>query len=275
MQMMKLNHYLTAKKLKLNLKITFLGTGTSQGVPMITCECKVCQSPDQRDKRYRSSVLIEVKGKVFVIDTGPDFRNQMLENRVMRLDGILITHSHKDHVAGLDDVRAYNYHMNKAMDLYATEDSQAQLKREFEYVFNGFHYPGIPQINLHTISLDPFEVAGVPVIPIRVMHYKLPVLGFRIGNFAYITDANHIEPEEMQKIKGVDVLVLNALRHEKHISHFTLEEAIAVAQESNARQTYFTHISHQLGLHAEVDEQLPAGINLAHDRLSIEIADTF
>lgn len=257
------------------MKITFLGSGTSAGVPMIACECEVCRSTDSRDKRYRAAVLVEAKGRVLVIDTGPDFRNQMLENQVKRLDGILITHSHKDHVAGLDDVRAFNFSMDQPMEVYATEASQQQLKREFEYVFSGFQYPGIPQINLHTIDTEPFEAAGMPVVPIKVMHYKLPVLGFRIGNFAYITDANYIAPEEIEKIKGVDVLVLNALRHEKHISHFTLQEAIEVAQECGAKQTYFTHISHQLGLHAEIDPQLPAGINLAYDRLSIEIEDTF
>lgn len=207
-----------------------------------------------------------------VVDTGPDFRYQMLRAKVNHLDAVLFTHGHKDHTAGLDDVRAYNYFQQEPMDIYATEETQQVLRREFSYVFDKPNYPGIPQLDLHTITGDEmFLVNGLPVLPIKVMHHRLEVLGFRIGDFTYITDANYIAPKEIEKIRGSKVLVLNALRHETHISHFTLEEAIAVAREINAEQTYFTHISHQLGLHAEVDTHLPAGMHLAYDGLQIDL----
>lgn len=254
------------------MKVTFLGTGTSQGVPVIGCHCNVCTSTDSRDKRLRTSVLIEVEDTNIVIDTGPDFRQQMLTNKVDKLDAIIFTHSHKDHVAGLDDIRAYNYLQGKAMEIYATEPTQAILKKEFDYVFTNKTYPGIPQMNLNTINgSDPFVINGVEIIPIRVLHYKMEVLGFRIGDFTYITDANYIAHEEMDKAKGSKAFVLNALRHEKHISHFTLSEAIEIAKALKPEQTYFTHISHQLGTHTEVSETLPEHMQLAYDGLTISL----
>lgn len=253
------------------MKVTFLGTGTSQGVPIIGCDCAVCTSPDKHDNRLRTSVLIETPETNIVIDTGPDFRYQMLRANVRKLDAILFTHGHKDHVAGLDDVRAYNYFQQKPMEIYANAHTQEIIHREFEYVFNNKFYPGIPQLSINTIDSEPFEVGGITIIPIKVMHYKLEVLGFRIGDFTYITDANHIAPEEMDKARGSKALVLNALRHEQHISHFNLQEAIDMANEIKADQTYFTHLSHQMGLHLEIDSHLPPGIQLAYDGLSIEV----
>ncbi len=253
------------------MKVTFLGTGTSQGVPVIACHCKVCTSSDVRNNRLRSSVMIEYKDKVFVIDSGPDFRYQMLREKVQQLDAILFTHEHKDHVAGLDDVRAFNFKHDREIDVYAEERVQHALKNEFSYIFSGIHYPGIPRVVMHDIKNELMQVQGVEIMPIRAMHYKLPVYGFRIGDFSYITDAKTITDEELEKVKGSKVLVLNALRREEHISHFTLEEAVALAQRLKIPQTYFTHISHQLGLHEEVCTELPQGISLAYDTMSIVI----
>jgi phosphoribosyl 1,2-cyclic phosphate phosphodiesterase len=253
------------------VKITFLGTGTSQGVPVIACECAICTSTDTRNNRLRSSVMIETNGKVFVIDSGPDFRYQMLREKVNQLDAILITHEHKDHIAGLDDVRAFNFKHDREIDVYAEERVQNALKNEFSYIFSGLNYPGLPRVVLHHIKEKGMNVQGVEVMPIRALHFKLPVFGFRIGDFTYITDAKTISAEEKEKIKGTKVLVLNALRRDEHISHFTLEEAIALAQEIGAEQTYLTHISHQLGLHEEVQGELPKGVYLAYDRLSLSI----
>ncbi len=253
------------------MTITLLGTGTSQGVPVIACDCEVCTSADPKDKRLRSSVMVEVNGKVIVIDSGPDFRYQMLREKVKHLDAIIFTHEHKDHVAGMDDIRAFNYRQQSAMDIYATEHVQTALKREFAYVFHEFKYPGVPQVNLLTITNAIFEVKGIPVIPIEVLHYKLPVLGFRIGDFTYITDAKTIAPEEREKITGSKILVINALQRDKHISHFTLDEAVEFAQQMGAQQTYFTHISHKLGKHADVSLELPPNIHLAYDGLKFEM----
>ncbi len=253
------------------MKVTFLGTGTSQGVPVIGCDCAVCTSPDKHDTRLRTSVLIETPETNIVIDTGPDFRYQMLRANVRKLDAIIFTHGHKDHVAGLDDVRAYNYFQQQPMEIYANAHTQEIIHREFEYVFNNKFYPGIPQLSINTIDSEPFEVGGITIIPIKVMHYKLEVLGFRIGDFTYITDANQIAPEEIDKARGSKALVLNALRHEQHISHFSLQEAIDMACEIKPEQTYFTHMSHQIGLHLEIDSHLPPGIQLAYDGLTIEV----
>jgi phosphoribosyl 1,2-cyclic phosphate phosphodiesterase len=254
------------------VKVTFLGTGTSQGVPVIACSCRVCTSGNPKDTRLRSSILIESPAGNVVVDTTPDFRYQMLRAKVKHLEAVLITHSHKDHIAGMDDIRAFNYFQQSHIDIYATDHSQQVIMREFAYAFADFKYPGIPEIHLQTITDEPFEINGMTVVPINVMHYKMPVMGFRIHDFTYITDANFIAAEEKEKIRGSKVLVLNALRHEKHISHFTLGEAIALATELEVPQVYFTHISHQLGLHDEVSLELPNGMALAYDGLEIEVA---
>lgn len=254
------------------MRVTFLGTGTSQGVPFIGCDCPVCTSTNPKDTRLRTSVWVETPEASIVIDSGPDFRYQMLRAKVRRLDAIIFTHGHKDHVAGMDDVRAYNYHDHRPMEVYATEETQVVLKREFEYVFDPAKaYPGIPQVNLHTITSAPFSINGLTITPIKVLHYKLEVLGFRINNFSYVTDANYIAPEELAKAKGSDAFVINALRHEEHISHYTLKEAIEVAKEVGAKDTYFTHISHQLGLHDYIDSELPSGMHLAYDGLVLNL----
>lgn len=253
------------------MKVTFLGTGTSQGIPLIACGCDVCSSENAKDKRLRVSIMIEVDGKNIVIDSGPDFRQQMLREKVKTLEAIVFTHEHKDHVAGLDDVRAFNYFTGRHLDVYANEQVQVALKREFHYIFSGDNYPGIPKVNVITIDTDPFLVSGVKFTPIQVLHYKLPVLGFRVNDFTYITDANYIAEEEIEKIKGTKVLVLNALRREKHISHFTLMEALELVKKINPDKAYLTHISHQMGLHDEVSKELPSNVELAYDGLQLEL----
>ena len=253
------------------MKVTFLGSGTSQGIPVIACSCAVCTSADTRDNRLRSSILLQVDDKNIVIDSGPDFRYQMLRAGVMHLDALVFTHEHKDHTAGLDDIRAFNYKQGEAINVYAHKRVQDALKKEFSYIFAHHKYPGIPQLDLFEIGHHPFEVAGVPFIPIEVMHFQLPVLGFRIADFTYITDAKTVSDVEKAKIKGSKVLVINALQQEKHISHFTLEEAVAFAQEIGAEKTYFTHISHRLGTHQKISEIVPAGVELAYDGLCINL----
>ncbi len=252
------------------MTITFLGTGTSQGVPVIACGCEVCTSADVRDKRLRSSILVE-GDKTVVIDSGPDFRYQMLRANVQHLDALVFTHEHKDHVAGMDDIRAFNYKQNSPIDVWAEERVQLAIKKEFHYIFSEFKYPGIPQVNLNTITNEPFLIGDIKFTPIEVMHYKLPVKGFRINDFTYITDAKTISDSEKELIKGSSILVINALQKQTHISHFTLEEAIAFAQEIGAERTYFTHISHRLGKHEYISKELPLGIELAYDGLKLEI----
>ena len=251
------------------VKLTFLGTGTSQGVPLIACTCRVCQSADTKDKRLRTSVMIEHNGSSFVIDTGPDFRQQMLREKVKQLDAVIFTHEHKDHLAGLDDVRAFNFLTKKAVNIYASERVQEVIKREFPYVFSGEKYPGIPELALHTITDKPFVINNSCFTPIEVMHYKMPVKAFRIEGLTYITDANFISEAEKEKIKGSDIIIVNALRKEPHISHFTFQQAIDLMQELKPKQAYFTHISHQLGLHAQVEKELPSFIKLAYDGLQV------
>ena len=252
------------------MKITFLGTGTSQGIPVIACNCDVCLSENEKDKRLRVSVLIEHQDKTIVIDTGPDFRQQMLRENVQNLDAVVFTHEHKDHIAGLDDVRAFNFKQQKDMDIYASTHVQNALRREFHYAFDEFKYPGVPELKLHAVTDDVFEVEGIPFIPINVKHYKLPVKGYRIGNFTYITDANRIEDKELEKIKGSEIIVLNALRKEPHISHFTLDEAIELLVKLKPKKAYLTHISHLMGKHDDVATELPDFIEIAYDGLVIE-----
>lgn len=251
------------------LKITFLGTGTSTGVPMIACDCEVCQSSNPKNARLRSSILVESSTTTFVIDTTPDFRYQMLRARVKKLDAVLFTHPHKDHIAGLDDVKAFSYFNGKPMQVFANSLTEEAVKREFAYVFSDKKYPGIPEINLNSIDLTPFFIGDIPVIPILVWHLKMPVYGYRFGSFTYITDANRIDEVEKEKITGSQTMVVNTLRHERHISHFTLNEAIALVQELKIPTAYFTHISHQLGLYEQVSELLPPGIALAYDQLQL------
>ncbi|TBR18588.1 MAG: MBL fold metallo-hydrolase [Chitinophagaceae bacterium] len=253
------------------LKITFLGTGTSSGVPMISCNCEVCASVDKKDKRLRPSVLIQSSTTTIVIDTTPDFRYQMLRENVKQLDAVLLTHSHKDHIAGLDDVRAFNFFYKKVMPVYANSATETAIQKEFSYVFSGEKYPGIPVLDLITIPEELFFIGDIPVIPIKVWHHKMAVLGFRFGNFTYITDANKIDDSEKEKIKGSKVMVLNALRKQQHLSHFTLGEAIDLVKEIQVPTAYFTHISHQLGIHQQVEAELPEGIHLAFDGLVLQL----
>lgn len=242
-----------------------MGTGTSSGVPMIACDCVVCQSKDQKDNRLRSSILIQSATTTVVIDTTPDFRIQMLRSNVNKLDAVVFTHPHKDHVAGLDDVKAYNYFQGQPMPIFANSLTQEALKREFNYVFSDQKYPGVPDLVLHDIIDEPFTIGDLKFTPIFVWHLKMPVVGFRIGDFTYITDANSIEDQEKEKIAGSKTIVLNALRKEKHISHFSLQEAIDLVKELNIPEAYFTHISHQMGLHQEINKDLPNGMHLAYD----------
>lgn len=253
--------------------ITLLGTGTSSGIPLIGCRCDVCRSLDYRDKRLRVSVYVETQGKCFVIDTGPDFRQQMLREDITQLDAVIFTHQHKDHTAGLDDVRAFNFLQNKDMPVYGRLQVLEQLKREFEYVFADYRYPGIPRLQLHEITNTPFDVLGVTFTPIDMLHHRLPVFGFRIGNFAYLTDVNHIPEAEVAKLQNLDVLVLGALQRETHISHFNLQQAIDTVTILKPKVTYFTHLSHKMGRHAEVEKELPAHIRLGFDGLKIRLED--
>ncbi len=236
---------------------------------MIGCDCEVCMSTDKKDKRLRSSILVESAKTVLVVDTGPDFRYQMLRHKVKHLDAVVFTHPHKDHLAGLDDIKAYNYFTKKPMEVYADSLTEEALRRDFYYAFTDTRYPGIPELNLNTITMDPFRVGDIDLTPILVWHLKMPVMGFRFGKFTYITDANRIEETEKEKIRGSEVLVLNALRKQRHISHFNLGQAIELVQELEIPRAYFTHLSHQMGKHEETEAELPSGIHLAYDGLEL------
>lgn len=257
------------------MKIRFLGTGTSTGVPMIACPCEVCTSPDSKDKRLRVSIYLEIEHLCLGIDAGPDFRQQMLRENITQLDAVLFTHEHKDHTAGLDDVRAFNFFQHKDMPVYGRKPVLEQIKKEFAYAFSEIKYPGIPRIELIEITEQPFQIQNIDIIPIDVMHFMLPVFGFRIKNFAYITDVNMIPDSEYKKLQNLDVLVLGALQQTEHLSHFTLSQAIEVAQKINAKTTYFTHISHRMGRHEAVESQYLRPISdtmfLAYDGLHLEI----
>ncbi len=251
------------------IKITFLGTGTSQGVPLIACNCEVCTSANSKDKRLRSSILIETAKTRIVIDSGPDFRQQMLREKIKKLDAVVFTHEHKDHVAGLDEVKAFNFINKMRMPAYVTPSVKKALHREFAYIFAEVQYPGIPQVDLYDFDKNPFSIGDINLLPIEVLHYKMPVKAFRVNDFAYVTDANFISEKEKQKLLNLNVLVLNALRREPHLSHFTLNEAVALIAELKPRKAYLTHISHQLGLHDEVSKELPANVELAVDGLQL------
>ena len=252
------------------MKLTFLGTGTSQGVPVIACHCRVCRSGDIRDSRLRTSALLTVDDRNILFDIGPDFRQQMLREKVEHIDAILITHAHRDHVAGLDDIRSFNYVQHRKMEVYLNAEARHAIERDYHYIFEPHQYPGLPEANLHTVE-GPFTVGDIPVMPIKAMHKDLPVLGYRIGELAYITDANHIAPEEMAKLQGVKVLVINALRKEKHFSHYCLSEALEIIGKVAPERAFLTHMSHEMGLHAEISAELPAGVQLAYDGLKIEV----
>lgn len=253
------------------MEIEFLGTGTSQGVPVIACECSICTSSDIRNHRLRSSLLVRVTNQTIVIDTGPDFRQQMLRAKVKQLDAILLTHEHKDHIAGLDDIRPFNQLQQRSIHVYAEDIVEQALHREFSYIFAQQKYPGVPEIEIHRIDEHDFQVFDIPVIPIRVIHFKLPILGYRIGEMTYITDASYIPQSEISKIFGCKVLVINALRLEKHYSHFNLRDALDFIEKVQPQTAYLTHISHTMGLYNDVQAALPANVHLAYDGLKVII----
>lgn len=250
---------------ELKIEATFFGTGTSQGVPVIACNCEVCKSADSKDKRLRSSLLLKINGHNFVIDAGPDFRQQMLREEVNLLRAILLTHEHVDHIFGLDDIRSFNWIQKHPTDIYAEERVQTAIKRIFDYVFADHKYPGIPKMQLHLIENKPFEIDGVEFIPIRCFHHKLPVYGYRVGDLTYITDTNSIPENELEKIKGTRILIINALRRKKHISHFNLEEALGIVDEIQPEKTYLTHLSHDFGLHSDIQKELPENVFVGYD----------
>jgi phosphoribosyl 1,2-cyclic phosphate phosphodiesterase len=253
------------------LRVTFLGTGTSQGIPVIACDCEVCRSVDFRDKRLRASIHLEVNNKSFIIDSGPDFRQQVLRAGITRLDALIFTHEHKDHTAGMDDIRSFNFFQQKNMPIYGRKNVIDQIRIEFSYAFTEFKYPGVPLIDAMEIENKSFDIEGVTFQPIEVMHHKLPVFGYRINDFSYITDANSISDLELEKLEGSKVIVLNALQRTEHLSHFTLDEAVSLLKKIKPERAYLVHLSHRMGLHKEVEKELPDFIRIAYDGLKISI----
>ncbi|MBQ2508348.1 MAG: MBL fold metallo-hydrolase [Bacteroidales bacterium] len=255
------------------MRVTFLGTGTSQGVPVIACHCEVCSSTDPHDKHLRCSSLVETDGgKNILIDIGPDFREQMLRHKVEHLDSILITHAHRDHVGGIDDIRSFNYVQNKPMDIYGNADALSTIRNDYHYIFEHHEFAGLPEANMHEIDgSTPFQAADMEVVPVKAFHKTLPVLGFRLDRFGYLTDCNHIEPQELDKLRGVEVLAIGALRKEKHFSHFCLSEALQVVEVLQPRLAYIIHVSHQMGLYAQVEAELPDHVHVAYDGLQVNL----
>jgi phosphoribosyl 1,2-cyclic phosphate phosphodiesterase len=252
-------------------KVVILGSGTSQGIPVIACDCHVCISDDKKDKRSRASILIQVGEENYVIDTGPDFRYQMLREKVKSLRGVIFTHEHKDHLAGLDDVRAFNYKENRAMEVYCTAEVEQALKREFHYIFSEERYPGIPKVELIRIKNDKIVLRNnLELLPIEVLHYKMPVKAYRFGDFTYITDAKKISKEETEKVIGTKTLVVNALHRSEHLSHFNLKEALDFIEFVKPEKAYLTHISHLFGTHSEIEADLPPNVYAAYDGLTLD-----
>jgi len=251
--------------------ITFLGTGTSQGVPVIGCNCEVCSSSDPRDNRLRTSILLSIQNKNIIIDAGPDFRQQMLLHKVEHINAVLFTHEHKDHTAGLDEVRPYNFLYKKPVDIYAELRVLRALKREYSYIFSSFHYPGIPEIVRHRIKNKPFTIDKLHILPIRIFHNKLPILGFRINNFAYLTDIKSISTTEKEKLKNLDAIVVTALRKEEHIAHMNLSEALTLIADLKPKKAYLTHLSHRFGLHDIEEKLLPENVYIAYDGLKLSL----
>jgi phosphoribosyl 1,2-cyclic phosphate phosphodiesterase len=254
------------------MRITLLGTGTSQGVPVIACDCKVCKSDNIKDNRLRSSVMVEVDNQTIVIDTGPDFRQQMLREKVKKIDAVLFTHHHKDHVAGMDDIRAFNYKWKKDMPVYCTRNTEKALLNEFPYVFQQDKYPGTPNVSINIIENRSFKIKDTNIIPIEAKHYVMPVLGFRIKDFVYLTDVSYIAEKEKEKMKGASLIVLDALRKKEHISHLNLRQALDLLEELQPNEALLTHISHYMGLHDEVNNELPDNIQLGFDGQQVDLS---
>jgi phosphoribosyl 1,2-cyclic phosphate phosphodiesterase len=253
------------------MKVTFLGTGTSTGVPVVACKCEVCTSEHTRDKRYRTSIMLTRGSSNIIIDCGPDFRIQMLKHKVEDIDAVVFTHAHRDHIAGLDDIRAFNYILHKSIDIYGTQLTLDEIKEQFPYIFTPGRYLGAPKLNIHPITENTFSIGDFNFLPIQVMHQEMKVFGYRIGDFTYITDANYIAPAELDKVRGSKVVVVNALRNSRHVSHFSLTEALEILDDVKPEVAYLTHISHFLGRYESVEPQLPAGVHLAYDGLQIEV----